>query len=84
MSKYGTFRLTVATVSGPLFDGEVVSCTLPGSEGEFTIMRGHEPLVTTLQAGDIRLVEDEESPHTVYRVTGGILEVHKNSAIVLI
>ncbi|MCU0677967.1 MAG: hypothetical protein MUF19_00060 [Candidatus Pacebacteria bacterium] len=76
-------KLTIARVDGPVFDGEVVSVTLPGSEGEMTIMADHEPLVSALKAGSVtvRPVADET---TSYELQNGTVEVRDNHATVLI
>jgi F-type H+-transporting ATPase subunit epsilon len=34
-----------------LFSGEARAVMLPGTEGDMTVMPGHEPIVTTLQPG---------------------------------
>ena len=50
-----TFQLTIAKVGANLYDGEAVSVTLPGAEGVFTVLGGHEAFVTPLREGEARV-----------------------------
>lgn len=76
-------QLTIARVDGPVFDGEVVSVTLPGTEGEMTIMADHEPLVSALKAGTVT-VRPATGDATSYDLENGTVEVRANHATVLI
>jgi hypothetical protein len=42
------FHLTVVTPEGEAFDKSVESVVLPGAEGEFGVLPGHEPFMTGL------------------------------------
>ncbi|OGG65550.1 ATP synthase F1 subunit epsilon [Candidatus Kaiserbacteria bacterium RIFCSPLOWO2_02_FULL_45_11b] len=83
MAEQKTLQLNIARVDGSLFMGEVVSVTVPGSEGEMTLLPDHTPLVSALRAGTITLRkadgEAEEFP-----VVSGTLEVSKNSVTILL
>jgi F-type H+-transporting ATPase subunit epsilon len=81
MAKF--LKLTIARVDGPVFDGEVVSVTLPGTEGEMTIMADHEPLVSALKAGKVT-VRPATGDATSYDLQNGTVEVRDNHATVLI
>lgn len=79
-----TFHLTIANVGDNLFDGEAVSVTLPGAEGVFTVMAGHESFVTPLLPG-VALVKTADGAETSYELTpGGIAEVSGGQATVLL
>lgn len=79
-----TFQLTIANVGENLFAGEALSVTLPGMEGVFTVMAGHEPFVTPLTAGVafVKTVEGGEISFTL--AEGGICEVSGGQATVLL
>lgn len=79
-----TFHLTIAGVGENLFSGEVVSVTLPGAEGVFTVMSGHEPFVTPLAAGTAVVRTGEGSETTFAIAAGGICEVSGDQASVLL
>lgn len=79
-----TFHLTIAKVGENLFDGEAVSATLPGSEGIFTVLAGHEAFVSALAAGEIRVMDAGEKLQTFNVPTTGIAEISRNQATVLL
>ena len=45
------FLLEIVTPQGLVFSEEVDEVTAPGSEGEFGVLPGHVPFVTTLKVG---------------------------------
>lgn len=76
-------ELTIASVVAPLFRGQVRSVTLPGAEGEMTVMANHESLVTTLRKGVI-VVRDAEGERHEFSIEHGALEIAENHATVLL
>jgi F-type H+-transporting ATPase subunit epsilon len=46
-----SLRLRILTPTGEALSTEVSQITLPGLEGEFTILRGHLPFLTALKIG---------------------------------
>lgn len=78
-----TFHLVVASVSESVFDGAVLSATLPGSDGEFTVLAGHEPLVTTLKEGAVRAKLPDGSVRE-FPVGGGVFECSGSRGVVLL
>ena len=76
-------KLTIARVDGPVFDGEVISVTLPGTEGEMTIMADHVAFVSALTTG-IVTVRPAVGEMTSYELMSGTVEVRDNHATVLI
>lgn len=78
-----TFHLVISSVGETYFDGEAISATLPGSDGELTVLAHHEPFVTALKSGTItvRLPEGESRK---FETENGILEFSGNKAIVLL
>lgn len=79
-----TFHLTIARVGENLFDGEAVSLTVPGEEGVLTVLANHEPFVTPLIPGAIRLEAADGSRKEIKVSEQGILEVSNNQATVLL
>lgn len=55
----------------------------PGSEGDFGVMDGHAPFVTTLRSGGELSVTEVGGAVTSYIVTGGFAEVNAKSVTVL-
>lgn len=79
-----TFHLTVARVGENLFDGDALSATVPGVEGVFTILAGHESLVSPLKIGMLKIVDGEGAVHEIPLEVPGVAEVSNNQATVLL
>lgn len=76
-------KLTVARVNETVFDGEVVSVTLPGAGGEMTLMAEHAPLVSPLKEG-VMVIRFGDGMEQKFDLKSGTLEVSANHATVLI
>lgn len=86
-----TFRLIIASVGETRFDGDAVSATFPGAGGELTVLAHHEPFVTTLKKGVIKVRVARPSPEggtasggKDFPIENGILEISGNRAVVLL
>jgi F-type H+-transporting ATPase subunit epsilon len=66
-----------------VYEGEIFSVTLPGEEGELTILPGHIPLVTSLIEGKIK-IRDKDKKELSFEIESGILEVSPDEVNVLI
>ena len=83
MAEQKLLQLTIARVDGPVFVGEVISVTVPGTEGEMTLLAHHVALISALAAGTITYkLPDGEI--VTYDVTTGTLEVRDNVATILV
>jgi F-type H+-transporting ATPase subunit epsilon len=78
-----TFHLTIAKVGTNLFDGEAASVSLPGTEGVFEVLAEHEAFVAELRSGNIRVTNAEGASQT-FPIGGGVAEVSRNQATVLL
>lgn len=78
-------HLVIAKVDEVLFEGEAYSLTVPGADGEMTVLGHHEPLITTLKPGTItvRFSSHEAKPRE-FTVGGGVLEVRADGATVIL
>lgn len=65
-----------------LYSGEVDLIQVPGSKGSFEILRNHAPIISTLDKGQIRIV-DQKGATTFFEVDGGVIEAKNNKIIVL-
>ncbi len=74
--------LTVVTPEGQAFQGQVEGVILPGSEGEFGVLAGHEVFMTALQAGTMTI--DLGSERQVAAVSHGFAEVHDDQVTVMV
>ncbi len=78
-----SFHLTIAKIGENLFDGEALSVTLPGEEGQFMVMAGHEAFVTPLKKGEAK-VKQVSGDDLTFALTSGIAEVSGNQTTVLL
>lgn len=65
-----------------LYTGEVDLVQVPGSKGSFEILRNHAPIISTLDEGRIKIV-DQKGKTTFFDVGGGVIEAKNNKIIVL-
>ncbi len=75
-------HVTIAKVDQNLFDGEADSLTVPGTDGEMTILPEHMPIVTTLKAGTITVHGTQGEQQ--FPIKGGVLEVRRDGATVIL
>ncbi len=76
-----TFHFEITTPNGKEFAAEVTQVSLPTVDGEITILAHHEPIVSLLVPGELRIVVNGEM--RPYAIAGGVLEVQNNRAVVL-
>ncbi len=83
LNRMKTFQLTIARVDMPVFDGPVVSVTVPGAAGEMTILASHAPIISPLKAGTI-LIKKENGEEESIGVDSGTLEMSHNQLTILV
>lgn len=76
------FALEVVTPERVAYAGQVASLQAPGSEGGFGVLAGHVPLLTALQIGRLRFVEEDGS-EVQMAISGGFVEVGREQVAVL-
>jgi F-type H+-transporting ATPase subunit epsilon len=67
------FQFDLVSPEKLLFSGKVDQVDVPGSEGDFGVLAGHAPLVTSLRPGILVMHRDAEELRVV--VNGGFAEV---------
>jgi F-type H+-transporting ATPase subunit epsilon len=75
-----TFHFDLVSPEQLVFSGEVEHVVVPGSEGEFGVLAGHAPLVTTLRPGILKILGPNEQR---ILVVGGFAEVTAEALTVL-
>lgn len=76
------FSVIIAKMDRVVFYGESFSVTLPGTEGELTVLKNHVSLITILKKGEITV--RQENKEEKFQVDSGILEVSKEGITVLV
>ena len=72
----------IITPDAKLFEGEVNSIKLPGTNGGFEILNNHAPIISTLTAGKISIASDNGQKES-FEIQGGVIEMQNNKIIVL-
>ncbi|MCS7014294.1 MAG: ATP synthase F1 subunit epsilon [Chloroherpetonaceae bacterium] len=76
------FQVEIVTPLRSVFEGEVVSLTLPGVVGSFQILQNHAPILAALQEGELRIELPDKSKQT-FKISSGFVEMNNNRAIVI-
>lgn len=75
--------LEIISPDKQIYSGNVKRVRLPGSKGLFEILNNHAPIISTLDKGVIRIIDEDEKKIT-FKVKGGIVENKANKIIVLV
>ena len=62
---------------------EVYMVTVPGSEGDFAVLEGHAPLMSTIRDGDVLVQQTANAVPEAIAIRGGFAEVNANGLTVL-
>jgi F-type H+-transporting ATPase subunit epsilon len=76
-----TFQFNLVSPEKLLLNGQVDQVDVPGSEGDFGVLAGHAPFVTTLRPGILTVYREGGSMRVV--VSGGFAEVSDAGLTVL-
>lgn len=76
------FNLIIIGLKEILFDGSAVSVSVPGAEGELTVLKNHIPLITLLKTGQIKVKVDNKEH--LFNVQRGLLEVNSARTTILV
>jgi len=75
--------LEIVTPKATLYKGKVHLVRVPGTKGSFAVMKNHAPISSTLEPGQIKVVEEDKS-EVFFDITDvGIIEVKKNQVVIL-
>ena len=77
------FKLEFVTPEKSLLSSEVEQVIIPGSEGEFTILVDHSPMISSLKPGLISIYEESSSEAVIYFVTDGFIDMASNNLTIL-
>ena len=75
-------NIDIITPEKKLFSGDIKSVKLPGTDGEFTILNNHAPIISTLTAGEIHVIEETDN-QLKFHINGGVIEMQENKIIIL-
>ena len=74
--------LEIVTPERMAFSGNVEEVTIPGTEGEFGVLRGHEALLSSVDIGQLNFTRNNKKVY--FAVNTGYAEVTSNKVTILI
>ena len=80
MASAKTFFLEIVSPERKVFGDDVEFGIFPGSEGLLGILPDHDPILSMLSPGEIKITKNSRSSY--YAISGGFLEVSANKATV--
>ena len=90
-------KLNVITPTAKIFDGEVISVSLPGQDGIFQVLNNHTAIISSLSIGEIiielvektndaiynEMIQIKNQNHIIISIKGGVAELINNELIIL-
>ena len=76
------FKFELVSPEDLLMSQDVRQVLVPGTEGNFTVLPGHAPMLSTLRPGVLDMLDEGGREERIY-VRGGIAEVNPNGLTVL-
>jgi F-type H+-transporting ATPase subunit epsilon len=75
-------RIDIITPDRKIYEGDIRSVRVPGKKGSFQVLKDHAPIISTLDSGNVFIV-DENGTETIFEISGGVIEVKSNRIILL-
>jgi F-type H+-transporting ATPase subunit epsilon len=76
-------RFELVTPARLVRSDDVYMVVVPGTEGEFGVLEGHAPVMSTISDGALKVYKTEGAAPEEIRVTGGFAEVGAKGLTVL-
>ena len=76
-------KLSVYSLKKVLYDGEIESLNCKTKSGDITVLDHHEPLISALEAGPLKIIDKEKKEHYI-PVSNGFLEIGSGNRVKLI
>jgi len=74
--------LSIVTPEKIAFEGEINQVTVPGADGQLTILSKHASLFSQLIEGELQIVINNKP--TYMAIGGGFVEVHNNKVVLMV
>jgi len=76
-------KLIALTPEKEIYNGDIKSVKVPGTGGQFEILKDHAAIVAALSEGEVRII-DEDGNKTSFNIEKGFIEVLNNEVSLLI
>ena len=83
VAEYTPYPVELITPEGAAYADDAQQVIAPGSAGKLGILANHAPLVSLLDAGELRIIDAGGAVHR-YATSAGFLQVRENRALVLV
>jgi F-type H+-transporting ATPase subunit epsilon len=75
--------ITVLTPDKEIFKGAITSVKVPGTGGQFQVLKNHAPIVSSLAKGEVTVVK-ESGEKMKFSIQKGFIEVLNNEVSLLV
>ena len=82
MSEKNLLHFKIATPEKVIYENDILQVSIPTTTGEITVLPHHSPLVSILQAGELKI--KDEKGEQIIAVSSGFLEVRANNEIIIL
>lgn len=76
-------ELIVLTPEKEIYQGVISSVKVPGASGQFEVLNGHAPIVSSLVTGPVRIISSD-GDNKVFNISKGFIEVLGNEVSLLV
>ena len=90
-------KLHVITPTAKIFDGEVITVSLPGQDGIFQVLNNNTAIISSLTTGEIiielaektndlsynNMIQVKDVNHITISINGGVAELIDNELVIL-
>lgn len=76
-------NLVILTPEKEVYAGTIKSVKVPGTSGQFEILSGHAPIVSSLVEGEVRVLDDQGAK-SLYTIERGFIEVINDEVSLLV
>ena len=76
-------NIEIVTPDKNIYSGEIKLVKLPGTDGSFEILKNHAALISTLEKGQIKVI-DNNNDIKYFDIKDGVVEVLNNKITVLL
>jgi F-type H+-transporting ATPase subunit epsilon len=76
--------LVIVTPEGGRFEGPVARVVVPGSEGDFGVLPGHERFLSAVRIGELEVETSGATEHQWAAVSDGFAEVDHDKVVLMV
>ncbi len=78
MNSDNLMSLIVLTPEETVYQEKIQKITIPGTKGAFQVLYNHAPILSTLEPGEVKFLDEKEQEHK-FSLETGIVEVLNNN-----